>query len=222
MPSWHSNKFLNPPGDGAVVPILHLNGYKIANPCFLARIPREELRKLFEGYGYAPYFVEGHEPDAMHRAMASALDSVVAEIRQIQSAARTNGFTGRPAWPMIILRSPKGWTCPAEIDGKKCEGYWRSHQVPMGDMSTEAHVRILEQWMKSYRPEELFGENGRLKAELAALAPTGQRRMGANPHATAPALSLKMPDFRDYAVAVPTPGATVAEATRSKGSSSAT
>jgi xylulose-5-phosphate/fructose-6-phosphate phosphoketolase len=202
-----------------VLPILHLNGYKIANPCYLARIPREELQKLFEGYGYKPYFVEGHEPEPMHQAMAATLDKVIAEIRQIQSAARTEGFRGRPAWPMIVLRTPKGWTCPKEIDGKKCEGYWRSHQVPMGDMSSEAHVRILEQWMKSYRPEELFDETGRFRHELAAIAPTGERRMGANPHANGGLLlkDLKLPDFQDYAVEVPSPGATVAEATRVQG-----
>jgi xylulose-5-phosphate/fructose-6-phosphate phosphoketolase len=217
--SWHSNKFLNPVRDGAVLPILHLNGYKIANPCFLARIPQDELRKLLEGYGYAPYFVEGHEPELVHQAMASTLDSVVAEIRRIQSTARSQGFTSRPAWPMIVLRTPKGWTCPAEIDGKKCEDYWRSHQVPMGDMSSEAHVRILEKWMKSYRPEELFDATGRLRPELAALAPTGQRRMGANPHANGGLLlkDLKLPNFHDYAVDVPAPGATVAEATRVQG-----
>jgi xylulose-5-phosphate/fructose-6-phosphate phosphoketolase len=217
--SWHSNKFLNPARDGAVLPILHLNGYKIANPCFLARIPRDELQKLFEGLGYAPHFVEGHEPSAMHQAMAETLDSVIAEIQRIQKSARTEGFTARPAWPMIVLRSPKGWTCPKEIDGKKCEDYWRSHQVPMGDMSTQEHVKILEEWMKSYRPEELFDANGRFKPELAALAPTGHRRMGANPHANGGLLlkDLKLPDFRDYAVDVPSPGATVAEATREQG-----
>jgi xylulose-5-phosphate/fructose-6-phosphate phosphoketolase len=217
--SWHSNKFLNPARDGAVLPILHLNGYKIANPCFLARIPRDELRKLFEGYGYKPYFVEGHEPELVHQAMASTLDAAIAEIEQIQANARANGFTDRPAWPMIVLRTPKGWTCPTEIDGKKCEGYWRSHQVPMGDMSTEEHVRILEGWMKSYRPEELFDPSGRFKPELAALAPAGDRRMGANPHGNGGLLlkDLKLPDFRDYAVDVPSPGAAVAESTRVQG-----
>jgi xylulose-5-phosphate/fructose-6-phosphate phosphoketolase len=217
--SWHSNKFLNPARDGAVLPILHLNGYKIANPCFLARIPRDELQKLFEGYGYRPYFVEGHEPEKVHLAMASTLDAVWAEIKEIQSEARTKGFTRRPAWPMIVLRTPKGWTCPKEIDGKKCEGYWRSHQVPMGDMSSEAHVKILEQWMKSYRPEELFDQAGQLRTELAELAPTGERRMGANPHANGGLLlkDLKLPEFGDYAVDVPSPGAAVAEATRVQG-----
>jgi xylulose-5-phosphate/fructose-6-phosphate phosphoketolase len=217
--SWHSNKFLNPVRDGAVLPILHLNGYKIANPCFLARIPHEELKKLFEGYGYRPYFVEGHEPELMHKAMAETLDSVVMEIKRIQAEARTHGFITRPAWPMIVLRSRKGWTCPASIDGKKCEDYWRSHQVPMGDMSTKAHVEILEKWMKSYRPQELFDEAGRFKAELAALAPEGQRRMGANPHANGGLLlkDLKLPDFREYALDVKNPGAVFAEATRVQG-----
>jgi xylulose-5-phosphate/fructose-6-phosphate phosphoketolase len=158
--SWHSNKFLNPARDGCVLPILHLNGYKIANPCFLARIPNEELTKLFEGHGYRPHFVEGHEPHAMHQKMAAAVDQAVEEIKHIWSGARTRRVEKRPVWPMIILRSPKGWTCPAEIDGKKCEDYWRSHQVPMGDMSTKEHVKLLERWMKSYRPEELFDEQG--------------------------------------------------------------
>jgi len=216
---WHSNKFLNPVRDGCVLPILHLNGYKIANPCFLARIPKDELRKLFEGYGYKPYFVEGHEPEKMHRQMAATLDAALDEIREIQERARTIGFQGRPAWPMIVLRSPKGWTCPAEIDGKKCEDYWRSHQVPMGDMDKPDHVRILEQWMKSYRPEELFDVDGKFKAELAALAPKGQRRMSDNPHANGGLLlkDLRLPDFREYAVEVASPGAAIAEATREQG-----
>jgi len=217
--SWHSNKFLNPARDGCVLPILHLNGYKIANPCFLARIPKDELRKLFEGYGYKPYFVEGHEPEQMHQEMAATLDAVVAEIKQIQTDARTKRYSGRPAWPMIVLRSPKGWTCPKEIDGKKCEDYWRSHQVPMGDMSTERHVKILEQWMKSYGPEELFDDTGKFRPDLAELAPKGERRMGANPHGNGGLLlkDLKLPDFRDYAIEVAHPGAAVAEATRAQG-----
>jgi xylulose-5-phosphate/fructose-6-phosphate phosphoketolase len=216
---WHGNKFLNPQRDGCVLPILHLNGYKIANPCFLARIPQDELRKLFEGYGYKPYFVEGHEPAKMHQTMAATLDAVIDEIRKIQSDARANGFSRRPAWPMIILRSPKGWTCPAEIDGLKCEGYWRAHQVPMADMNKPEHIRILEGWMKSYRPDELFDTNGRFKQELAELAPQGHRRMSDNPHANGGLLlrDLRMPDFRDYAVEVPTPGSTTAEATRAQG-----
>ncbi len=216
---WHGNKFLNPVRDGAVLPILHLNGYKIANPCFLARIPHDELRKLLEGLGYRPYFVEGHEPSRMHRQMAATLDAVVAEIKRIQHAARTRGFSGRPAWPMIVLRSPKGWTCPATIDGKKCEDYWRSHQVPMGDMDKPGHLRILERWMRSYRPQELFDREGRLVSELAALAPRGHRRMSDNPHANGGRLlrDLRMPDFRAYAVAAPRRGAATAEATRVMG-----
>ncbi len=217
--SWHSNKFLNPVRDGAVLPILHLNGYKIANPCFLARIPEEELRKLLEGYGYKPLFVEGHDPALVHQAMAAALDTTVAEIRAIQTEARTRGFQGRPTWPMIVMRTPKGWTCPPEIDGKKCEDYWRSHQVPMGDMDHAGHVAILEGWMKSYRPQELFDANGVLHAELAALAPKGTRRMSANPHANGGLLlrDLRLPAFRDYAVDVPSPGASDAESTRVMG-----
>jgi len=216
---WHGNKFLNPARDGAVLPILHLNGYKIANPCFLARIPQEELQKLFEGYGYKPYFVEGDDPRKMHQLMAAALDAVTAEIQGIWKKARQHGFQGRPAWPMIILRTPKGWTCPAKIDGKKCEAYWRAHQVPMGDMSKPGHVKILERWMKSYRPEELFDKQGRLKPELAALAPTGQRRMSDNPVANGGLLlrDLRLPDFTDYEVKTPAPGAVSVEATRVMG-----
>jgi xylulose-5-phosphate/fructose-6-phosphate phosphoketolase len=202
-----------------VLPILHLNGYKIANPCFLARIPKEELQKYFEGMGYKPYFVEGHEPEKVHRALAAALDEALDEIRRIQGEARSKGFQGRPAWPMIVFRTPKGWTCPAEIDGKKCEGYWRSHQVPMGDMDKPEHVRILEGWMKSYRPEELFDAAGRFKPELAELAPEGERRMSANPHANGGLLlrDLQLPDFCEYAVEVKSPGATMTEATAVQG-----
>jgi xylulose-5-phosphate/fructose-6-phosphate phosphoketolase len=217
---WHGNKFLNPERDGCVLPILHLNGYKIANPCFLARIPTDELQKLFEGYGYKPYFVEGHDPKKMHRLMAETLEEVLGEIQQIQDGARAKGFKGRrPAWPMIILKTPKGWTCPPEIDGKKTEGYWRSHQVPMGDMDQPEHVHILEQWMKSYRPEELFDKNGVFKSELSALAPSGHRRMSNNPHANGGLLlkDLRLPDFREYAVEVPTRGSAVVEATRVQG-----
>jgi xylulose-5-phosphate/fructose-6-phosphate phosphoketolase len=216
---WHSNKFLNPERDGCVLPILHLNGYKIANPCFLARIPKDELQKLFEGYGYKPYFVEGHDPKKMHRLMAETLDEAVAEIQRIRADARARGFSRRPAWPMIVLRTPKGWTCPPEIDGKKCEDYWRSHQVPMGDMDQPEHIRILERWMKSYRPEEVFESNGVFKSELAALAPTGHRRMSDNPHANGGLLlkDLRMPDFREYAVEVPSPGSVMTEATRVQG-----
>jgi xylulose-5-phosphate/fructose-6-phosphate phosphoketolase len=216
---WHGNKFLNPARDGCVLPILHLNGYKIANPCYLARIPSEELKKLLEGYGYKPFFVEGHEPMAMHRKMAETLDAVIGEIQKIRDDARTKGFSGRPIWPMIVLRSPKGWTCPPEIDGKKCEDYWRSHQVPMGDMDSPEHITILEQWMKSYRPEELFDSNGALNQELAALAPQGERRMSNNPHANGGLLlrDLRVPDFRDYAVKISNPGATMVEATKVQG-----
>ena len=217
--SWHSNKFLNPVTDGAVLPILHLNGYKIASPTILARIPKDELQKLFEGYGYKPYFVEGHEPEHVHQELATAMDAVLIEIRQIWTDARTEGKQGRPIWPMIILRTPKGWTCPAEIDGKKCEDYWRSHQVPMGEMDKAGHVETLEKWMKSYRPDELFNATGKLKPELAALAPKGPRRMSANPHSNAGLLlqDLRMPDYRKYAVKVTSPGAVDAESTRVMG-----
>ena len=213
--SWHSNKFLNPQGDGAVLPILHLNGYKIANPTVLARIPREELDQLLRGYGYEPHYVEGHDPSRMHLQMASALDAVVGKIRAIQRQARSKGFKGRPRWPMIVLRSPKGWTCPKSIDGKLCEDYWRSHQVPMGEMDKPGHVKVLETWLKSYRPEELFDESGRFREELAALAPPGERRMGANPHANGGLLlkELRLPAFQKFAVEVRAPGAASAEAT---------
>jgi len=217
--SWHSNKFLNPACDGAVLPILHLNGYKIAGPTVLARIPHAELVSLFRGYGYAPYFVEGDDPARMHREMAAALDAVVADIRRIQRAARTRGFGVRPRWPMIILRSPKGWTGPKIVDGLPAEGTFRSHQVPMGDMRQPGHLALLETWLKSYRPQELFDETGRLRPELAALAPEGERRMSASPHANGGLLlrDLRLPDFRAYAVTVPAPGAVEAEATRVQG-----
>jgi xylulose-5-phosphate/fructose-6-phosphate phosphoketolase len=216
---WHGNKFLNPARDGAVLPILHLNGYKIANPCILARIPRDELQRFFEGLGYAPHFVEGHNPEPVHQSLAATLDSCVAQIKDIWSTARTKGFQGRPRWPLIVLRTPKGWTCPAEIDGKKCEDYWRSHQVPMGEMDKTEHIRILEQWMKSYRPEELFDQSGTFRPDLAALAPKGHRRMSDNPHGNGGLLlrDLKLPSFLDYAVDVPAPGAATAEATRVQG-----
>ncbi|MBX6363007.1 MAG: phosphoketolase family protein [Gemmatimonadetes bacterium] len=215
--AWHSNKFLDPITDGAVLPILHLNGYKIAGPTVLARIGADELDALFRGYGWTPYLVEGDEPLPTHQAMAATLDTVIAEIRRIQADARASARAVRPRWPMIIMRTPKGWTGPAEVDGKKVEGTWRSHQVPLAEVRTRPeHLRLLEQWMKSYRPEELFDENGTLAPELAALAPDGQRRMGANPHANGGILlhDLRMPDFREYAVAVPAPGTVVAEATR--------
>jgi xylulose-5-phosphate/fructose-6-phosphate phosphoketolase len=218
--SWHSNKFLNPVHDGAVLPILHLNGYKIAGPTVLARIPHEELEALFRGYGYTPYFVEGDDPETMHQLMAATLDTVVAEIKRIQNDARSNGFSERPRWPMIILRSPKGWTGPETVDGKAVEGTFRAHQVPVTNFVKQPeHLKILEQWMRSYQPEELFDSDGKLISELAELAPNGERRMGANPHANGGILmhDLRMPDFRDYAVEVPKPGEIKAEATRVQG-----
>ncbi|MGD0075357.1 MAG: phosphoketolase family protein [Candidatus Binataceae bacterium] len=207
--SWHSNKFLNPIRDGAVLPILHLNGYKIANPTILARVPAEELESLFVGYGYQPYVVEGDDPPVMHRLMAATLERCVSEIKSIQEQARSGGAPSRPRWPMIILRTPKGWTAPKELDGHRIEGSWRAHQVPITDVaSNPAHLKLLEQWMQSYRPRELFDPNGRLIAELRALAPTGTRRISANPHANGGLLRepLRMPDFRDYAVEVPRAG----------------
>jgi xylulose-5-phosphate/fructose-6-phosphate phosphoketolase len=218
--SWHSNKFLNPVYDGAVLPILHLNGYKISGPTVLARIPHDELDALFRGYGYIPYFVEGDDPLEMHQLMAATLDTVVAEIKRIQNAARANGFKERPRWPMIILRSPKGWTGPKVVDGKQVEGTFRAHQVPLEEFSTKPeNLKMLEAWLKSYQPEELFDKNGTLIPELAELAPKGERRMGANPHANGGLLlkELKMPDFRDYAVKVSQPGVVEAEATRIQG-----
>lgn len=218
--AWHSNKFLNPVHDGVVLPILHLNGYKIANPTVIARIPHEELESLFIGYGYKPYFVEGFDPMSMHQQMASTMDTVIAEIQSIQDTARRNGINRRPSWPMIILRSPKGWTGPKEVDGKKAEGYWRSHQVPLAELASKPdHLRLLEEWMKSYKPEELFDTQGMLMPELAALAPQGERRMGANPHANGGQLlqDLKLPDFREYAIEVAKPGAAQAESIRIMG-----
>ncbi len=245
--AWHSNKFLNPASDGAVLPILHLNGYKIANPTVLARIPHAELESLFVGYGYKPYFVEGSDPATMHQKMAETLDTVIAEIREIQAQARTAnkaelglggprakartgtqaelglgapGAAERPRWPMIVLRSPKGWTGPAYVDGKKAEDYWRSHQVPFAELAEKPeHVKLLEKWLKSYRPQELFDAEGRFLPELAELAPKGTRRMGANPHANGGILlrDLKMPDFTEYAVEVAKPGVALAEATRVMG-----
>ena len=215
--AWHSNKFLNPLHDGAVLPILHLNGYKIANPTVLARISRKELEGLLTGYGWKPYFVEGADPGVMHQLMAATLDQVIAEIKTIQNDARSKGAAGRPQWPMIVLQTPKGWTGPKEVDGLKTEGFWRSHQVPITDMESKPeHIKLLEEWMKSYRPEELFDEKGSFIPELAELAPQGDRRMGANPHANGGLLltELKMPDFRDYAVSMPNPGEVTAEPTR--------
>jgi xylulose-5-phosphate/fructose-6-phosphate phosphoketolase len=208
--SWHSNKFLNPASDGAVLPILHLNGYKISNPTILARISREELEQLLRGYGWTPYFVEGHEPMPMHEAMAATLDTVIEQIRRIQSDARKSaGAVERPRWPMIVLSSPKGWTGPKMVDGKANEGTFRSHQVPLSDPAKNPeHLRQLESWLRSYRPEELFDKQGRLKEELQALAPSAQRRMGANPNANGGILlrDLRMPDFTEYAAEVPKPG----------------
>ncbi len=218
--SWHSNKFLNPVHDGAVLPILHLNGYKIANPTVLARIAPDELEDLFRGYGYAPYVVEGDDPEEVHQLLAGTLDTIIAEIKQIQSKARAKGFKNRPTWPMMILRTPKGWTGPKEVDGKPTEGSFRSHQVPLAGLATNpAHLKMLEQWMKSYHPKELFDENGRLIPALAELAPQGKRRMGENPHANGGILlrDLKLPNFHDYAVKVPQPGTVEAEATRIMG-----
>ncbi|MEE9157440.1 MAG: phosphoketolase family protein [Gammaproteobacteria bacterium] len=218
--AWHSNKFLNPVRDGAVLPILHLNGYKIASPTVLARISHEELESLFIGYGYKPHFVEGSEPEQMHEAMAATLGTVIAEIKSIQHEARSNGAVKRPRWPMIILRTPKGWTGPKEVDGQKTEDSWRSHQVPFAEMATKPdHVKLLETWMKSYKPEELFDAAGQLIPELRDLAPRGNRRMGANPHANGGLLlkDLRMPDFRDYALDVPEPGHVLGEATRVMG-----
>lgn len=215
--SWHSNKFLNPVTDGAVLPILHLNGYKIASPTFLARMPKEELHSLFVGYGYKPYYVEGHDPKKMHQLMAATVDKVIKEIKQIQKKARKDGFTKRPIWPMIILRSPKGWTCPDQVDGLKVEDFWRSHQVPLSDLAgKKEHLKLLEKWMKSYHPEELFDKKGSFKAELRELAPKGNRRMGSNPHANGGILlkELRMPDFKAYAIKMKTHGIVTAESTR--------
>jgi xylulose-5-phosphate/fructose-6-phosphate phosphoketolase len=218
--SWHSNKFLNPVHDGAVLPILHLNGYKIAGPTVLSRIPRGELGELLSGYGWEPLFVEGREPAAMHRSMAGTLDRALDSIHEIQSRAREKGDSGRPRWPMIVLVSPKGWTGPRSVDGKPVEGTWRAHQVPLDKVrENPEHLRLLEDWMRSYRPGELFDERGRLRPELFALAPKGEKRMGANPHANGGALlvDLALPDFRAFAVDVPKPGAIDAEATRVQG-----
>jgi xylulose-5-phosphate/fructose-6-phosphate phosphoketolase len=215
--SWHSNKFLNPSRDGAVLPILHLNGYKIANPTILSRLSDADLTQLFTGYGYKPYFVEGHEPEIMHQLMAHTLDTVIEEIGAIQHDARAGGSAGLPVWPMIILRTPKGWTGPKMVDGKPVEDTWRAHQVPVtGFLSHPDHIKILEEWLKSYTPDDLFDEKGKLIPELTELAPTGERRMGANPHTNGGLLlkDLVMPDFREYAVKVTKPGTETAEATR--------
>jgi len=213
--SWHCNKFLNAATDGAVLPILHLNGYKIANPTVLARIGQDELESLLVGYGYTPHFVAGDDPPLMHRLMAATLDKVFTDIARIQRAARSGGESERPRWPMIMLNSPKGWTCPKTVDGLKVEGYWRAHQVPF-EITSPARLQLLEEWMRKYRPEELFGSAGRLDPTIAALAPEGPRRMSANPHANGGEVlrALRLPDLAPYAVAVPSPGQTDAEATR--------
>jgi xylulose-5-phosphate/fructose-6-phosphate phosphoketolase len=217
--SWHSNKFLDPASDGAVLPVPHLNGYKIANPTILARIPHEKLEDLLIGYGYKPHFVEGDEPAAMHQLMAATLDTALDEIAAIQKRARDGEHLVGAPWPMIVLRSPKGWTGPKTVDGLKVEGYWRAHQVPFGEMDKPEHVRLLEEWMRSYRPQELFDSDGRLRDEVATLAPEGDRRMSANPHSNGGLVrrELVMPDFADYAVAVPQPGQGDAESTRIMG-----
>jgi xylulose-5-phosphate/fructose-6-phosphate phosphoketolase len=218
--SWHSNKFLNPIRDGAVLPILHLNGYKINNPTLLSRIPKEELNALFIGYGWKPYFVEGDKPEVMHQTMAATMDACINEIKVQQQQARTSGEAARVIWPMIILRSPKGWTGPKEVDGNKVEGYWRAHQVPLSKVrSDQKQLKLLEQWMRSYRPQELFDDKGKLIPELQQLAPSGTRRMSANPHANGGLLkkNLRMPDFRDYAAAVDKPGTTSAMNTQPLG-----
>jgi xylulose-5-phosphate/fructose-6-phosphate phosphoketolase len=215
--SWHSNKFVNPARDGAVLPILHLNGYKIANPTVLARIPQDELRALLVGYGHEPYFVEGDDPATMHQLMAETLDQVVGDIRAIQAQARESADGARPRWPLIVLRTPKGWTGPHEVDGQLVEGTFRAHQVPLAGLAQNPeHLAQLEAWMRSYRPEELFDDGGRVRPEITALAPLGDRRMGSNPHANGGLLlrDLRLPDFRDYAVDVQTPGTTTSEATR--------
>ncbi len=218
--SWHSNKFLNPIRDGAVLPILHLNGYKINNPTILSRISHEELENLFIGYGWTPYFVEGSDPATMHQTMAATLEACIAVIKSIQETTRASGKPTRPRWPMIVLRSPKGWTGPKEVDGHKVEGFWRAHQVPLGKVKENPeHLKQLEDWLRSYKPEELFSENGQLRPELKALAPQGNRRMSANPHANGGLLrkALRMPDFRDHALELAEPGKISAENTRPLG-----
>ncbi|CAD5974289.1 putative phosphoketolase 1 [Planktothrix rubescens] len=218
--AWHSNKFLNPIRDGAVLPVLHLNGYKIANPTILSRISHEELEALFKGYGYKPYFVEGCDPALMHQKMADILETAISEIKAIQAEARSTGIAKRPLWPMIVLRSPKGWTGPTEVNGHKVEGFWRSHQVPMADVTTNpTHLKLLEDWMRSYKPEELFDANGRLIPELKDLAPKGTKRMSASPHANGGVLrkDLRLPDFRDYGVPVEYPGKSEVENTNPLG-----
>ena len=218
--SWHSNKFLNPAQDGAVLPILHLNGYKIAGPTVLGRIPQEELEMLFKGYGYEPFFVEGDDPFLVHQTMAKTLDTCLHKIQTIQSNARENGFKHRPHWPLIVLKTPKGWTGPKIVDHLQVEGTFRSHQVPVTDFQKHPeHLKILENWLKSYRPEELFDENGKFNPKLKKLAPKGAQRMSANPHANGGLLltNLKLPDFKNYAIEIEEPGRIPAESTRIMG-----
>ncbi len=218
--SWHSNKFINPIRDGAVLPVLHLNGYKINNPSLLSRISHEELESLFIGYGYTPYFVEGSDPETMHQAMAATLDHCIAAIKRIQHEARSTGVATRPRWPMIVMRTPKGWTGPATVDGHKVEGFWRAHQVPMGSIKTNPeHLRLLEEWMRSYKPEELFNENGTLKPEIKAIAPLGAKRLGSTPYANGGLVrrELKLPDFREYGIQVDQPGRIEVENTKPLG-----
>ncbi|MBF2051317.1 MAG: phosphoketolase family protein [Elainella sp. C42_A2020_010] len=218
--SWHSNKFLNPIRDGAVLPVLHLNGYKINNPTILARISHDELEALFRGYGWTPYFVEGSDPESMHQALAATLDHCVTEIKRIQQEARSSGQATRPRWPMIVMRTPKGWTGPSDVDGRKVEGFWRAHQVPMGAMhNNPGHMRLLEDWMRSYKPEDLFDANGTLFPHIKATAPTGSKRLGSTPYANGGLLrkELNLPDFRNYGVQVDKPGTTEAENTRPMG-----
>jgi len=218
--SWHINKFLSPVRDGAVLPILHLNGYKINNPTLLARISHQELEQLLRGYGWTPYFVEGSDPDSMHQAMAATVEHAIAEIRKIRQEARSSGVAERPRWPMIVMRTPKGWGAPREVGGHRLEGFWRAHQVPLPDVKKNPEqLRLLEDWMRSQKPEELFDGGGKLLAELKALAPAGVRRMSANPHANGGILkrALRLPDFRTYAVSVGQPGKSEAENTRPLG-----
>ncbi len=218
--SWHINKFISPIRDGVVLPILHLNGYKINNPTLLARISHEEVENLFKGYGWTPYFVEGSDPDSMHQAMAATVEHCVSEIRKIQQEARSSGVAKRPRWPMIVMRTPKGWSAPEEVGGHRLEGFWRAHQVPLADVKKNPErLKVLESWMRAQKPEELFDANGKLIPELKALAPTGTRRMSANPHANGGLLrrALRLPDFRDYALKFDKPGQIEAENVRPLG-----
>ncbi len=217
--AWQSNKFINPARDGAVLPVLHLNGYKIANPTVFARIKQHDLESMFKGFGYQPYFVEGNDPLSVHQQLAAAFDCAIADIKNIQQKARNEGIKEMPRWPMIILKTPKGWTCPKQVDGLKVEDFWRAHQMPIPDVTTPAHMKILSDWMLSYRPHELFDHDGKLKPEIAALAPKGKKRMGANPHANGGVLlkPLLLPDHRQYSVPVKQPGNSIAEATRQMG-----